>query len=110
MTSTLLAFADLLSAFFGMASALTLGLPLLRDVTDRRQWDTFERLMSRDPTSWSDEDRAIRDLLIAQRLGDHRPYRKKAIWGFGCLLAAFGFALIAAAERLHTLLISHPSH
>lgn len=107
MTSTFLAFADLVSALFGIASGLFLGLPLLRDLTDRRQWDTFEKMRTRDPSAWSEEDKAIRDLLIDQRLGDHRPYRTKAIWGFGCLFAAFGFALIAAIDRLLT---SHPTH
>jgi len=107
MTTTLLGLADLLSAFFGMASALMLGLPLLRDVTDRRQWDSFERMLSHDPSSWSQEDRTIRDLLIDERLGNHKAYRGKAIWGFGCLLIAFGLALIAAADRLLT---SHPTH
>lgn len=101
-------YSDLVSAIFGILGSIILGLPLIKEITDRRHWQRLVRFIGRQhpdggPIQKSEEEmkaeRELRDNLIDTRLGDYAKYRFAAVFGFFFLLLAFVFAPFAAADR-----------
>jgi hypothetical protein len=104
----LVAYADLISAVFGLLGSVILALPLLKEITDRRHWQRLIRFLAREHSSGPsiqktqaeiDAERELREDLINTRLGDYDNYRFAALFGFSFLFVAFLFAAIAAVDR-----------
>lgn len=100
----LLKFADLIAGLLGVAGSVVLGLPLIRDASDRRKWETLLRLKSRtdsnDPGGYDyDHWKKLRDDFIDERLGGYLSYRQAMAWGMMLLLLAFIFMLVATLVR-----------
>jgi hypothetical protein len=102
-------YADLIGGILGLVGSLILGLPLLTEVKDRRQWEGFSDFLRRHSQMQRSEQKTaeelqaeqdLRDLMLDDRLGGYRRQRKIAVTGFLFLVAAFLFMTLATAMRM----------
>lgn len=98
--------ADIIGGILGVVSAFLLGLPLLRDIHDRKRYSRLLEILKRtsDTPGRDSAWRNVRDEFIDERLGNYLRYRTSTFVGFVFLLLAFIFILLASVGRIN----SHP--
>ena len=99
--AAIIKFADLLSAFLGLAGAIVLGLPALTAVRFKRYWEQT-RVVRADPEASPETKKAlegVQDHVASAQLGDSEGARRINAWGFSLLAGSFFFLLIAAIAR-----------
>ncbi len=103
MIAFVLAYSDLISAAFGLAAALILGLPAIQAVAARRRFEAVAKLRREhagDDDTWAALS-AIQDHALGQQLGDPRGASMTNLWGYGLLAVSFIFLGMASLQRAH---------
>lgn len=95
----LLEYADLLAALLGIVGSAIFAWPLIRDASDRQEWETLLRVKPAPDSNDLDDWRKLRDNFIDERLGGYLGYRRTMLNGMGLLFLAFVLILISAAAR-----------
>ncbi len=96
-------YADLVSAAFGLASAIVLGWPAVLGVAAKRRYQGVETL-----TYMPGQDIETRNALegvkrhaMRYQLGDPSGALVTNLWGYGLLAASFVFLGIASLSRIY---------
>lgn len=94
-------FADLLSSVLGIAASIVLGVPALKAVRSKKDWESAEALKSGagHNTQSLAALAAILKRLQDEQLGGSRALRLCNLVGFGLLLTSFAFLAVASVDR-----------
>jgi hypothetical protein len=95
-------YGDLLSAFFGLISAIILASPALSAISSKQHWEALRKLEreNRGDAPTSEAISKIFTFAIAPQLGDDTGAALVSLLGFGCLFVSFIFLMIASIGRI----------